>query len=111
MAVRTATNRVVSLLATAVRVVAAVIGAILVVHCGFRAVRRQPRQPGGRAHHRRAGTFGWFTENLFRTDDATIGEAINDAIAALIYVVVGSLVSKLVLRLAPSAKATAKAKA
>ena len=49
----------------------------------------------------------WFTEDLFRTDDANIGEAINDAIAALIYVVPGNLLSKLILRLAPSATARA----
>ena len=42
-----------------------------------------------------------------RTDDANTGEAINDAIAALISVVLGNLVSKLILRLAPSATARA----
>jgi hypothetical protein len=51
--------------------------------------------------------FGWFTENLFRTDDPKIGEAIDDAIAALIYVVLGSLVSRLILRLAPASRAQA----
>jgi hypothetical protein len=54
-------------------------------------------------------TFGWFTENLSRMDDPAIAEAINDAVAALIYVVLGNVASKLVLRFAPSAKASAQA--
>ena len=54
-------------------------------------------------------TFGWFTENLSRMDDPAIAEAINDAVAALIYVVLGNVASKLVLRFAPSAKAQARA--
>jgi hypothetical protein len=53
-------------------------------------------------------TFGWFTENLFRMDDPALAEAIDDAAAALIYVVLGNAASKLVLRFAPSAKADAK---
>jgi hypothetical protein len=44
---------------------------------------------------------------MFSTDDPKIAEAINDAVAALIYVVLGNLASKLILRLAPSARAKA----
>jgi hypothetical protein len=47
--------------------------------------------------------FGWSTEDLFRPSDPKIAEAINDGLAALIWVVVGSLVSKLIVRSAPTA--------
>ena len=43
------------------------------------------------------------------TDEASakIGEAINDALAALIWVVVGMLLSKVIVRFAPAPKAKA----
>jgi len=107
MAVRTAANRVVSLLATAVRVAAAVIGGIILLHAVFVLFDANPTNPLVELTTRVRDTFGWFTKNMFRMDDENIAEAINDAIAALIYVVVGSLLSKLILRLAPSAKARA----
>jgi hypothetical protein len=48
-------------------------------------------------------TFGWFTKDLFQPSDPRIAETINDGLAALIWVVVGSLVSTLIVRLAPTA--------
>jgi hypothetical protein len=107
MAVRTAANRVISLLATAVRVVAAVIGAIILLHAVFVLFDANPGNPLVEMTTSVRDTFGWFTKNLFRMNDAHIAEAINDAIAALIYVVLGNLLSKLILRFAPSAKANA----
>jgi hypothetical protein len=106
-AVRTAANRVISLLATVVRVVAAVIGGIILLHAVFVLFEANPSNPLVELTTGVRDTFGWFTKNLFSTDDPKIGEAINDAIAALIYVVVGSFLSKLIVRLAPSAKARA----
>ena len=50
-------------------------------------------------------TFGWFTKDLFTPSDPKVAEAINDALAALTWVVAGSLVSKLIVRLTPTAKA------
>jgi hypothetical protein len=105
MAVRSAANRVISLLATVVRVVAAVIGALIVVHAVFVLFEANPANPLVELTTGVRDTFGWFTKNLFRTDDPKIGEAINDAIAALIYVVLGNLLSKLIVRLAPGPKA------
>jgi hypothetical protein len=52
-------------------------------------------------------TFGWFTRDLFAPSDPKIAEAVNDGLAALIWVVVGSLVSKLLVRLAPAPRANA----
>ena len=107
MAARTAAIRVVSLLATLVRVVAAVIAAVILLHAVFVFFEANPANPLVELATGVRDTFGWFTKNLFRTDDPKIGEAINAAIAALIYVVVGNLLSKLIVRFAPSAKAKA----
>ena len=46
-------------------------------------------------------SFGWFTRDLFTPSDPKIAEAINAGLAALIWVVVGSLLSKLIVKLAP----------
>ena len=107
MAARTAAIRVVSLLATAVRGVAAAIAAVILLHAVFVFFEATPANPLVQLATSVRDTFGWFTVNLFRTDDPKIGEAVNDAIAALIYVVVGNLLSKLVLRAAPTAGARA----
>jgi len=107
MAVRTAANRVVSVLATVVRVVAAVIGALILVHAVFVLFEANPANPLVELTAGVRDSFGWFTKDLFRTDDPTIGEAINDAIAALIYVLLGNLLSKLILRFAPAPSAKA----
>ena len=106
MAVRTAASHVFTLLATAVRVVAAVIGGVILLHAVFVLFEANPGNPLVEFTTGWRNTFAWFTRDLFTTDDPEIGEAINDAVAALIYVVVGSLVSKLIVRLAPSARAT-----
>ena len=108
-AVRSAANRVISLLATVVRVVAAVIGGIILLHAVFVLFEANPSNPLVELTTGVRDTFGWFTENLFRMDDANTAEAINDAIAALIYVVLGNLLSKLILRFAPSTKSKARA--
>ena len=107
MAVRTAANRVVTLLAAAVRVAAAVIGGIILLHAVFVLFDANATNPLVEVTTSVRDTFGWFTKNLFRMDDPDIAEAINDAIAALIYVVLGNIASKLILRLAPSAGAKA----
>lgn len=107
MAARSAAIRVVSVLATAVRVVAALIAAVILLHAVFVFFEANPANPLVELSTRVRDTFAWFTRNLFRTDDPKVGEAINDAIAAGIYVVVGSLLSRLIVRFAPSAKAKA----
>ena len=107
MAVSTAANRVITLLATVVRVVAAVIGAIILLHAVFVLFEANRSNALVELTEGVRDTFGWFTKDLFSTDTPKIGEAINDAIAALIYVVVGSFLSKLILRMAPAAKSKA----
>jgi hypothetical protein len=107
MAVRTAANRAIALLATVVRVVAAVIGAIILLHAVFVLFEANPSNPLVELTTGVRDTFGWFTKDLFTTETQKIGEAINDAIAALIYVVVGSFLSKLIMRMAPSTRTKA----
>jgi hypothetical protein len=97
--------RTLTLLATIVRVVCSLIAALIVIHALFIFFEANHTNPLVEITTSVRDTFGWFTKNLFRMDDRNIAEAINDAIAALIYVVVGNLLSKLILRFAPATKA------
>jgi hypothetical protein len=98
-------GRVFSLAAAAVRLVASVIGALILVHAVFVLFGANPDNVLVEFTRSARDTFGWFTKDLFHTTKPKFGEAINDAIAALIYVVLGSVVSKLIVRLAPAPKA------
>lgn len=99
--------RVFSLLATIVRVVASVIAALIVIHAVFVLFEANPDNVLVDFTTTWRDTLGGFTKNLFTPSDPKIAEAINDGVAALIWVVVGSLVSKLIVRLAPTSKAKA----
>jgi uncharacterized membrane protein YraQ (UPF0718 family) len=103
------TARVFSLLATVVRVVCSVIAALIVVHAVFVLFEANPTNPLVTFTAGWRDTFGWFTKNLFTPKDPKIAEAINDGLAALIWVVVGSLLSKLIVRLTPSSSSKARA--
>jgi hypothetical protein len=98
--------RVFELVATIVRVVCSVIAALIVVHAVFVLFEANPTKPLVTFTTGWRDSFGWFTEDLFTPSDPKTAEAINDGLAALIWVVLGSLVSKLIVRLAPTAKAT-----
>jgi uncharacterized membrane protein YraQ (UPF0718 family) len=99
--------RVFELLATIVRVVCAVIAALILAHAVFVFFEANPANPLVEFTTGWRNTFAWFTRDLFTTTEPKTGEAINDALAALIYVVLGSLVAKLIVRLAPSSSAKA----
>ena len=99
--------RVFSLLATVVRVVCTIIAALILVHAVFVLFEANPQNPLVTFTAGWRDTFGWFTKNLFTPSDPKIAEAINDGLAALIWVVVGSMLSKLVVRLAPTSSAKA----
>src|SRR5215213_1526617 len=105
----TGTARLVTLLATIVRVVCSVIAALIVIHAVFVLFEANPENLLVRFTAGWRDTFGWFTKDLFRPSDPKIAEAINDGLAALIWVVVGSLVSKLIVRLSPATSTKAKA--
>ncbi|MDT0275802.1 hypothetical protein [Blastococcus goldschmidtiae] len=104
---RTDTTRIFTLLATVVRVVASVIAALIVAHAVFVFFEANPANPLVEFTAGIRDSFGWFTEDLFQPSDPKIGETINDALAALISVVAGNLVSKLIVRLAPTSTAKA----
>jgi hypothetical protein len=97
-----------SLAASVVRLVGGVIGAVLLVHAVFVLFEANPANTLVQFTTSWRDHFGWFTEDLFTTSNPKFGEAIDDALAALIYVVVANLVSKLIVRLAPAEKAKAK---
>jgi hypothetical protein len=101
---RNSLARVCALLATAIRLFTGVIGAIILVYAVFVLFEANPDNPMVTFCAGVRSSFGWFTEHLFSTSTPKVGEAINAAIAAIIYVVVGNLLSKLVLRVAPSLK-------
>jgi hypothetical protein len=99
--------RAFDLVATIVRVGATVIAALIVVHAVFVLFEANPTNPLVEFTTSWRDTFGWFTKGLFTPSDPKIAETINDGLAALIWVVVGSFVSKLIVRFAPTAKAKA----
>ena len=93
-----------SLLATLIRLFTGVIGGIILLYAIFVLFEANPSNPMVTFCEGVRSSFGWFTEHLFSTSKPKYGEAINAAIAAIIYVVVGNIASKLILRFAPSLK-------
>jgi hypothetical protein len=97
--------RIFTLLATIVRVVCSVIAALIVIHAVFILFEANVTNPLVEFTASARDTFGWFTKDLFSPSDPKIAETINDGLAALIWVVVGNLVSKLLVRFAPTSRA------
>ncbi len=100
-------TRLFTTLAAVVRVVASVIGAIIVAHAVFVFFEANPANALVEFTASFRDSFGWFTKDLFQPSDPKVGETINDALAALIWVVAGNLVSKLIVRLAPASSVKA----
>jgi hypothetical protein len=100
-----AAARVFTLLATVVRVACSVIAAGIVIHAVFVAFEANPANPLVEFTTAWRDTFGWFTTDLFTPSDPKVAEAINDGLAALIWVVAGSLLAKLLVRFAPAPRA------
>jgi hypothetical protein len=99
--------RVFALVATLVRVVCSVIAAVIVIHAVFVLFEANPANGLVSFTASWRDTFGWFTKDLFTPADPKIAETINDGLAALIWVVAGNLLSKLIVRLTPASKARA----
>jgi hypothetical protein len=85
-----------------------VIAALIVIHAVFVLFEANPANLLVEFTAGVRDTFGWFTKDLFAPSDPKIAEAINDGLAALIWVVAGSLVSKLLVRLTPAPKTRAR---
>jgi uncharacterized membrane protein len=95
-------TRVFGLLASAVRLVASVIAALIIVHAVFVLFEANPTNTLVTFTAGVRDSFGWFTKDLFSTSTPKFGEAIDDALAGIIYLVLGNLVSKLITRVAPA---------
>lgn len=94
--------RVFEIVATVVRVACAVIAAVIVVYAIFVLFEANPTN--GLVSFARGWRedFGRFTIDLFTPEDLKIRETINAALAAVVWVVFGTLLSKLIVRLAPT---------
>ena len=104
----TGSARVFTLLATIVRVVCSVIAALIVIHAVFVLFEANPSNPLVTFTAGWRDTFGWFTKDLFTPSNPKIAETINDVLAAVVWVVVGSLLSKLIVRMTPATTSKAK---
>ena len=106
--IRNVATTVLSSLASAVRLVASVIGGLILLHALFVFFEANPANglvdfvAGVRDH------LGGFTKDLFSPKDPKTAETVNAALAGLVWVVAGNVVARLVGRLAPG-KATSKA--
>ena len=104
-------GRALGIVAAVVRTVCAVIAAVILVYAIFILFGANPGN--GLVSFTRGvyDDFGHFTWDLFSTSNPKFGQAINVALAAVIWVVAGSIVSKLIVRFAPSGSSSSKAKA
>jgi hypothetical protein len=94
--------RLFTLVASIVRIFCSVVAALIVIHAVFVLFEANPQNMLVEFTAWWRDVFGWFTKDLFAPSDPKIAEAINDGLAALIWVVVGSLASKLIVRFAPT---------
>ena len=99
--------RAFELVATVVRVVCAVIAALILIHAVFVLFEANRANMLVELTESVRNSFGGFTRDLFTKPNPKMAEVINDALAAVIWVVVGNLISKLVVRFAPASKAKA----
>jgi hypothetical protein len=102
--IRSATGSFLTLLAAAVRLVASVIGGLILLYAVFVFFEANPANPLVEFTQGVRSSLGGFTEGLFNPSDPKIAETVNSVIAALVWVVGGNLVSKAITRLAPRAR-------
>ena len=94
--------RAFELIATIVRVVCSVIAAVIVVYAIFVLFEANPANPLVSFAKGWREDFGWFTNKLFTKPNAKMAEVINAIVAAIIWVVAGTVISKLIVRLTPA---------
>ena len=94
--------RILGIVAAVVRTVAAAIAAVILVYAIFLLFGAEPSNGLVQFTQSIYNAFGHFTWNMFTTSNPKYGQAINVAIAAVIWIVAGSLISKLIVRFAPS---------
>ena len=106
--IRTAAGSLFTLLAAAVRLVASVVGGLILLYAVFVFFEANPDNPLVEFTRGVRTSLGGFTTGLFNPSDPKIAETVNSVIAALVWVVGGNLVSKAITKLAPAGKASAK---
>ena len=107
--IRSATGSLLTLLAAAVRLVASVVGGLILLYAVFVFFEADPVNPLVEFTRGVRSSLGGFTEGLFTPADPKVAETINAVLAALVWVVGGNLVSKAIARLAPAGRATTRA--
>lgn len=106
---QTSVAGILGIVAAVVRGVAAVIAAVMVVYALFILFEANPTNGLVTFTNSIYNDFGGFTRDLFTTSNPKFGAAINVGLAAVIWVVAGSIISKLIVRFAPSGSTKTKA--
>ena len=95
--------RILGIVAAVVRTVAAVIAAVILVYAIFVLFDANPQNGLVSFTSSIYNDFGGFTKDLFHTtSNPKYGVAINVGLAAVIWIVAGSVISKLIVRFAPA---------
>ena len=103
-------GRILGIVAAVVRGVAAVIAAVILVYAIFVLFDANPQNGLVSFTSSIYDDFGGFTKDLFHTSsNPKYGVAINVGLAAVIWIVAGSVLSKLIVRFAPSGTTKTKA--
>ena len=105
--IRSAAGSLVTLLASAVRLVASVVGGLILLYAVFVFFEANPANPLVQFTQGVRNSLGGFTEGLFNPSDPKLAETINAVLAALVWVVGGNLVSRTITRLTPRARSRA----
>ena len=105
--IRSATGSLLTLLAAAVRLVASVVGGLILLYAVFVFFEANPANPLVEFTGGVRRSLGGFTAGLFNPSDPKLAETVNSVIAALMWVVGANLTSKAITRLAPRAKSRA----
>jgi len=102
--------RILGIVAAVVRTVAAVIAAVILVYAVFVLFEANPNNGLVSFTSSFYNDFGGFTKDLFSTSsNPKYGVAINVGLAAVIWIAAGSILSKLIVRFAPSGSTKTKA--
>jgi hypothetical protein len=99
------TARVFEIIATVVRVVASIVAAIIVVHAAFVLFEANSHNSLVEFTASIRDTFGSFTKDLFTKPNPKLAQVINDVLAAFVWILAGTVLSKLIVRFAPATKA------
>ncbi|WP_327089085.1 hypothetical protein OIE66_00235 [Nonomuraea sp. NBC_01738] len=97
----TAWQRLVSFLAWVVRVVCRLAALVLVLYALFTAFEANPANPWYKAVQSLASWLSLGLSNLFQLADARWEALVNYGLAAMVWLIIGSVVASLIQRLAP----------